>query len=110
MSNLWVTAVNGGEPPMAVASGRQFVHQGESPLDYSDSTWLKPQRMAITDSEAGEHPKGDAYFAESHRRALSASVSRGGSRQGVSLIRPPIPGPGAPHRTGRIRPAAGHRG
>jgi 8-oxo-dGTP diphosphatase len=52
------------------AAGRQFVHQGESPLDYTDSTWLKPQRMAITDSEAGEHPKGDTYFAETHRQVM----------------------------------------
>lgn len=67
MSNLWITAANGGEPPAPRESTRRFEHQGDSPLDYSDSTWVKPKRMAIADSEAGEHPKGDAYFAEMHR-------------------------------------------
>ena len=47
--------------------GLQFVHQNQSPLDYRESTYRSPQRLAIVDPSAGEHPKGETYFAETSR-------------------------------------------
>jgi len=48
----------------------EFVHQGPSPLDYRESSALHPDRLAIVNSAAGEHPKGDAYFAETSRKVF----------------------------------------
>lgn len=46
---------------------RRIEEQGNSPLDYRASTYRSPRRIAMVDPSAGEHPKGETYFAETSR-------------------------------------------
>ena len=41
--------------------------QGPSPLDYSTSSSIQPDRIALVDPDAGEAPRGDFGFATLHR-------------------------------------------
>lgn len=46
------------------ANEHRVEHQGPSPLDYSSSSWVQPERLAVVNPDAGEHPKGDFGFSE----------------------------------------------
>ncbi len=47
-----------------ISMARSFDELDESPLDYSETAWGTVRRLALIESEAGPHHKGDTYFAE----------------------------------------------
>jgi RimJ/RimL family protein N-acetyltransferase len=54
----------------------EFKEQGPSPLDYSESSYLHPNRFALVDPEAGEPHSGDVYFAEQRRQTYRGPTGR----------------------------------
>lgn len=65
------------------------VFQGESPLDYSSSSWVKPKRLAMVDENAGDPPASQFGFTEQRRVERYGRNGRPLKKTRITVTAPP---------------------
>jgi hypothetical protein len=60
----------------AFNEGAQYHEQGPSPLDYTESSAIHPQRAALVNPNIGEPEKGDLYFKELRSKTMIGPSGR----------------------------------